>query len=463
MKIVNCFIIIIILLFFSFIIPNKIIKNSIDYHLETELNAWKKLFKWCFDNLPNTNIFCIGGQVLALQILKYLLNEKLSKYNEFFSLDLINDWDINMYMTEIDKNKFTNFAKTLNFEVKYFITNQKSDKNFNLIRFKNKIKKEGSSKEFYLIELKVSLKEMEKKIDEYELPFTSLGFKLHSRNIELFFEIVKITVKNQYQLINEKYKINKLLSNLKICGEELVDSIENGLYNIINSSKISTAYLGSQMLELIDDFLKKSNNENDLTMKQFLITQLSQPDRLFLRFLQKNVKKSRKITKFYIDNKIPLPNWLLNEKILPKIITNITLFLDFLNKYINSNLVIPDELLNPYEDSTKEIKKLFVEFIRRMEMLFMNINLSKLQKYKINKIDKLIIGKLFPLETLVKIKIYGLKRNEIINTKILENLPENKRINVIDQNNFDYTYYLPSGKGKYLSFMKFFLLHNYKK
>ena len=39
MKILNCFIIIIILLFFSFIIPNKIVKNSIDYYLETELNA----------------------------------------------------------------------------------------------------------------------------------------------------------------------------------------------------------------------------------------------------------------------------------------------------------------------------------------------------------------------------------------------------------------------------------------
>jgi hypothetical protein len=165
------------------------------------------------------------------------------------------------------------------------------------------------------------------------------------------------------------------------------------------------------------------------------------------------MKKSRKITKFYEDKGIPLPNWLLNERILPKIINNIILFLDFLNKYINSNLVIPDELLNPYKDSTKEIKKLFEKFIRRMEMLFMNINLSKLHKYKLDKNDKQIIGKLFPLDKLLKIRIYTVKRNEIIK--------ENKMINNIDQNNFDYRYYLPPGKGKYLSFMNFFLLNIY--
>jgi hypothetical protein len=444
MKILNYFIIIIITLFFCFIIfPNKIVKNSIDYYLETELNAWRKLFKWCFDNCSNSHIFCTGGQVLALQILKDLFNNN-SKYDDFFSLDLINDWDINIYITETDKIKLINFAKTLNFEIKYFITNQKSDKNFTLIRFKNKIKKEGSCKEFYLIELKVSLKQIEKELDEYELPFTSLGFELHSGNIEIFFEIVKISVKNQFQLINEKYKINKLLSNSKICGEELVDSIENGLYNITNSSKIFTADLSPEMLELIDNFLKKSNN--DLTMKQFLIMHLSQPDRLFLRFLQKNVKKSRKITKFYIDNKIQIPNWLLNEKILPKIITNIILFIDFLHEYINSNIVIPDELLNPYEDSTKDIKKIFAEFIRKMEILFMNINLSKLHKYKI---DKKIIEKLFPLDVLVRIRNYTVKRNEIIG--------ENKKINKKDENSFDFKYYLPSGNGKYLSFIHFFL------
>jgi hypothetical protein len=256
--------------------------------------------------------------------------------------------------------------------------------------------------------------------------------------------MVKISAKNQFQLINEKYKINKLLSNSKICGEELVDSIENGLYNITNSSKIFTADLSPEMLELIDNFLKKSNN--DLTMKQFLIMHLSQPDRLFLRFLQKNVKKSRKITKFYIDNKIQIPNWLLNEKILPKIITNIILFIDFLHEYINSNIVIPDELLNPYEDSTKDIKKIFAEFIRKMEILFMNINLSKLHKYKI---DKKIIEKLFPLDVLVRIRNYTVKRNEIIG--------ENKKINKKDENSFDFKYYLPSGNGKYLSFIHFFL------
>ncbi len=85
-----------------------------------------------------------------------------------------------------------------------------------------------------------------------------------------------------------------------------------------------------------------------------------------------------------------------------------------------------------------------------MEILFMNINLSKLQKYKIDKNDKHIIIKLFPVDVFIKIREYTLVRKEIIEAEISESLIKKYKYN------FDYTYYLPSENGKYLALINFF-------
>ena len=81
-------------------------------------------------------------------------------------------------------------------------------------------------------------------------------------------------------------------------------------------------------------------------MKQFLITQFSQPDRLFLRFLKKNKDKSIKIREFYEKNGIPLPIWLIDEAILEEILLKINRFLDNFNRHIESLFVITEEFLN---------------------------------------------------------------------------------------------------------------------
>ena len=339
MKILNCIIIIFIGLCFSFLVlPNKIINSqsykniSLDNKLDTELDYWRKLFKWCFINFPNNPIFCKGGQVLAFQILKDLLNKDSSNYDEYFYLDLINDWDINMYMIEPERNKLTNFAKTLDFEVKYFIINESSEKNFSLIRYKNQIKKEGSLKEFYLLELRIGLTKIEKQLDEYELPFTCLGFEINSNNLELFLEIIRISVINHFDLKNQKYKINELLNNSKIYGLNLFDSVENGLYIINNPEKIQTVYLSPELINVVNNFIKlnTSNIINILTIKQFLITQLSYA-RLFYR-TQKNILKCEKILNLYNQNNIDLPKWLMNKEILKELALIVHLFLNFLKE-----------------------------------------------------------------------------------------------------------------------------------
>jgi hypothetical protein len=432
MKILNCFIIIIIGLFFSFLLfPNKIIKSetfkniSLDDKLDRELDCWRKLFKWCFVHFPNNPIFCKGGQVLALQILKDLLNNN-SKCDEFFSLDLINDWDLNMYMTNEQKDKLINFAKTLDFEVKYFIINQTSQKNFNLIRYKNKIKKEGVSKEFYLLELKVSLNTIQNQLDEYELPFTCLGFEINSKNLELFLEIIKISVIDHFDFKNQKYKINELLSNSKIYGLNLFDSVENGLYIIHDPKKIQTIYLSPQLIEIVNDFIKlnKSNLINSLTIKQFLITQLSYA-RLFYR-TQKNILKCEKILNLYNQNNINLPKWLMNKEILKELCLILHLFLNFLKDFINSQLIIPERPV------LFDIRKTVKEFIDKIDILFKNIYLENLIN---KKQDKIALIKLIPVN-----------KFELLKKKYLQNKKED---------NFDYSIFLPNDKkGNYLNLLR---------
>ena len=433
MKILNCFIIVIIGLCFSFmVLPNKIInakpykKIHLDDRLDRELDCWRKLFNWCFINLPNNHFFCKGGQVLALQILKDILNKDASECNDFFALDLINDWDLNMYMTDEQKDKLTNFAKNLDFEVKYFIINETSQKNFTLIRYKSQIKKEGSSKEIYLLELKISLKQIEKELDEYELPFTCLGFEINSKNIDLFFEIIKISIKNQYDLKNHKYKINQLLNNSKIYGLNLFDSVENGLYIIKNPKKIQTVYLSPQLIQIVNNFLKiyRSNLINPLIIKQFLITQLSYA-RLFYR-TEKNIIKSEKIIDLYNQSNINLPKWLMNKKILKELALIVHLFLNFLKDYINSQLIIPERPV------LFEIRKSVKEFIDTVDILFKNIYLENL----IHKDqEKQSLMKLIPI-----IKF------EILKKKYLQNKKEY---------NFDYKIFLPNDeKGNYLNLLK---------
>jgi len=441
MKILNCIIIIFIGLCFSFLVlPNKIINSqsykniSLDNKLYTELDYWRKLFKWSFINFPNNPIFCKGGQVLAFQILKDLLNKDSSNYDEYFYLDLINDWDINMYMIEPERNKLTNFAKTLDFEVKYFTINESSEKNFSLIRYKNQIKKEGSLKEFYLLELRIGLTKIEKQLDEYELPFTCLVLEINSKNLELFFEIIKISLKNQFELKNQKYKINQLLNNSKIYGSNLFDSVENGLFIINDPKKIQTVYLSPQLIQIINDFTKSynSNRINPLTIKQFLINQMSYA-RIFYRS-GKNIIKSENIINLYEKNDISLPIWLMNKEILKEIDLIVNLFLNFLKDYIYSQLVIPDK------PELFDIKKSVKEFIYKMEILFKNIYLENL----IHKDQKIKFT----------IKIIPIKKFEILKTKYLQNLQE-------EEENFNYNIFLPNDKkGNYLTLIRNYFLQN---
>ena len=266
--------------------------NCLERKLNEEIDAWRKLFA----SNPGLDIYCKGGSALGLLVLKTILDKDRSKYNEFKALKLIKDWDFTVNMTEVQKEQFITEAQRLGIE------NQ--GETLAILRF-NKGLLLG---EDYLLELSIKTSQ---ELYDLELPLTNLKFLVNSVNIELFFQIVKMYVKKQEDLNIMSRNLNILLTTIQVNGIEQVDSIQNGLYTIRDPVKLSTAGLDPQLLEIMDQIPFQSNDLiNPLTMKQFLITQICQPDRLFMRYLGKNVIKSRNITNFYKTNGIPLPEWL---------------------------------------------------------------------------------------------------------------------------------------------------------
>ena len=275
-----------------------------------------------------------------------------------------------------------------------------------------------------------------------------------------------------------KENLDQLLNPIRVNGEDLIDSIQNGFYIITDPSKIATARLSDTLLQLIDSFLESnynskvnvnSNSINKLSMKQFLITQLSEPDRLFLRFLKKNSIKSKNIKKFYQENEIEIPYWLMNEEDLNKLERIINSFLDYLKSYIQIELRISDDLLKIDTDTDskkKEIKSRFAEFIKKMEDLFINVNFPRLQN---DKIDKDNIEKIFPIFIFKKLKDYIIAMKQAKNKKEIQKLIENGKYNIVEkkikaletesknQHSIKYEYFLPRGDGKYNSFLRFYL------
>jgi hypothetical protein len=434
-------------------------RKCLDKKLETELNVWKLLFEWSSENLPNNPIYCKGGSALGLEVLKSILNINLdqSKYDEFVDLNLIKDWDFTVFMSEDEKKDFIDFAQTIGFNLE--------GKIITILRFTNALK----IGEDYLLELSVKT---DQSLDDLELPLTNLKFEVNSGNIDKFFEIVKMYVKNEKNLERMLEILNELLSDILVNGMELADSIENGLYTITDSGKISTAGLSDELLGIIDESVGISNSGlnsrpirnsnrsfnngpigirnnrehiNPLTMKQFLITQFSQPDRLFLRFLKKNKKKSKKIRKFYEKNGIPLPPWLIDQKILEEIKLKISRFLNNFNQYIESKIQMDDKFFeNP--------KPGFKKFIDEMDILLQGINISNL---KLNN-PLIDLGK---VEKLIPMNIFeDLKKNLFEKSKTKNDIELSKRFEgkdlekkKLEKNrrrieSFRYDNFLPSGK-----------------
>jgi hypothetical protein len=411
--------------------------ECLEAKLDEEFNAWRQLFIWSSKTFRDVGIYCKGGSALGLQVLKTILDKDRSKYNEFKALKLIKDWDFTVNMTIEQLAIFITKAKELGIE------NQ--GETLAILRF-NKGLLLG---EDYLLELSIKTTQ---ELYDLELPLTNLKFLVNSDNIELFFEIVKMYVKKQEDLDIMSRNLDILLTTIQVNGIEQVDSIQNGLYTITDPVKLSTAGLHPQLLEIMDQIPFQSRDLiNPLTMIQFLITQICQPDRLFMRYLGKNVIKSRNITNFYTTNGIPLPEWLINESVLKEIEDKITLFLTNLNKYIISLIPIKGSLDKPTD--------LLKPFMVSMNNLFQNVNLSRIE---LTPINTKLLRYLVPMEFFQIIKEKAIENQKAKNEKFIaspqgqaltkEQIDEKRGKIFIVQAKF-----IPKGDSKYTQFLSTFI------
>ena len=420
--------------------------------LNAELEAWKNLFEWCYTNIPDIHIYCKGGSALGLVVLKNLLDKYTlgidnkytseidDKYTEFLSLKLIKDWDFTITdISEVHQEMLITEAERLGI--------QNQGQAFPILR----LKKGLMIGDDYLIELSMKTNQY---LNDLELPLTNLKFEVNPTNIELFFDIIKMYT-NVMDLDFTKLKTNldSLLTNVIVNGIELVDSINGGLYTITSPDKIYPGELNKKLLELMDQIPINQNDKiNIYTMKQFLITQICQPDRLFSRFVGKNKSKSISITRFYTNNQIELPKWLIDDTIIVELEEKINSFLRILNNYINEIFI--KEIGSDYS----KVKANMPKFYDKMNTLINGINIARLSK-DIARNNKDMIKYLLPWDNILEIKkfIESNKKTEVISEELLKIRKESEeRGNIKIIPGFDYKKIFPnvtSNKQKYVQFI----------
>ncbi len=309
--------------------------------MESQLQLEQEINDWCkyLHDLIGFNIYLKGGSVLGLKILQMMINHgKLNDQTlkDFCELQLIKDWDYTIYYDE-------NIILTKEIYEKHNIKNEAST--MIVVRHTNKTMINGES----LFEASIKKNEP---LSALEIPLTSMKIKLKS--LEDIQSIKKIAA----MFYNNNIDLDQLISIINRIKIEIMDC-ENGLFNITNDiDNIDNGDLSLLMLNLI------SESSINSSQKQFLISNLVQPDRLFYRFKEKNIKKNAKIVKFLTEMNISIKEekWLIddtNKITLEKLIDD---FIISVQEHIN-NLIKRDacgfvDIYTLYNEYQKYIIKL---------------------------------------------------------------------------------------------------------
>jgi hypothetical protein len=168
---------------------------------------------------------------------------------------------------------------------------------------------------------------------------------------------------------------------------------KNGLFLITPiDSKFDTGDLSQDMI----DFIKKYEDFAP-TMPQFLIMLIAQPNRIFLRLIDKNIPKNNKIKSFIKNQKLENQDWLFDSKYITDIVKQ---FLKDLGKKMaqiykeNTNYPLEEIIkftagieFKRIEDFYKEYSKDGIELIK---ILFNDLYklLNKDDILKLNKNNK---------------------------------------------------------------------------
>ena len=334
-----------------------------------EITHYKKMFQNYF--LPGYNFFLKGGFVIGFKLIqmiyfKYSNDNKIndnkitSEFNKKLildTLDFIRDFDFTLCISsEYDQNP----NQTYSTKLEEFLKNDIMDQYFRkegqvviVLRDKNNYKL-PNGESF----LELSVKNCSEPFDsthmiDLEIPLTAMIIGVNQINIDIIFDIIYIYWKlivlgeNNYIKIDFDNLINKI-TQLDI---QIHPSTNLGLFDVnICDYGEGSSRLSDEMIGIIEktsrefyylDWNKNNptnkSNKSNKSIEQFLASCQTQPDRLFIRLLNKNIPKSNKcaelLNSYGFDiytNKI---TWLLNDKLILEIIKKFLTHLS--NKYID--------------------------------------------------------------------------------------------------------------------------------
>jgi hypothetical protein len=413
----------------------KIIKDNISTQISNlennsieileEISHYKIIFKNYFS--PRYNFYLKGGFVIGFKLIQiiyfnYLNKNKItSEFNKKLildTLDFIRDFDFTLCIGLNEKSNTDSFSTKLD----EFLTNDIVDKYFRkegqvviVVRDKNNYKLPNGES---FLELSIkncsNLFEPTHMID-LEIPLTAMIIRVDNTNIDMIFDIIytywQLIVFGE-NLINTQIDFDNLINQLIQLDIQIHPSTNLGLFDVNRCDygyESNVSKLSDEMIGIIEKTSREFNylNINNKSIEQFLASCQTQPDRLFIRLLNKNIPKSNKciglLNAYGYRYEVKNTNitWLLNEKIILEIITKFLINLS--SKYIDWTSVNEYHLSNSNTNSLSNTinKYLSSNNIPKLaDTLFSGSNLGRL----IGEIDK--ICKDASLSR--KIQIYGL-------------------------------------------------------
>jgi hypothetical protein len=283
----------------------------------------------------------------------------------------------------------------------------------------------------------LSIKDHQQVLSDFEIPLTVMTLNLTRENLNLFFDLTRYfsnILPMDLSLL--KYTLDKLCEMIGSLGNY---QFRHGLFYLNNEHEIDRAGLDDRIISLMDIPMGSYNGHS---IKQFLITQMREPDRLFNRFINKNLQKSRKIVKLFTEFKIDIPDWLFSEKNIEDLAIIINTLLDKINVYVEHNF---NEIVGKDIKNKEKMKQFYVV----MDTFITNINLGRIDKSVIEK-NKDLILKFFPYKH-VKIIEDELTEEKRESMKTNPNVPKEALAKPIQINMK--TYFNINNKSKYKEFV----------
>ena len=294
---------------------DKYIKHNLQQsEIQREVKTFESLIKQLLQS--KVGVYIQGGNPLGIHILKLMLSvykdrDKFkSNFDKFLSLNLMKDWDFHCYtyktIDEAYKKKLEKLAKSL----KLISTAKK----YILYQTKSPIK----ISDVALFEASIWENDASSGLESV---MSTMKIKITQNNLKYIFMLAKLF----YQYSTKKRAIDidivmRILDKIDV----IIYPHSDGLF-VVKPSLINTEELSADLLKMIDTFQER--HKYNPNIKQFLITHIKEPKRMYFRLLSKNLPKAENTYKFLKNINLiknDYPQWLLNVKNINEIVSTFT-------------------------------------------------------------------------------------------------------------------------------------------